>query len=190
MASLKEKFASKLDPMRNTVKTMLKEHGDTKISEVTVAQAYGGMRGVKCMVTETSALDPMEGIRFRGFNIPQLREKLPKAPGGEEPLPEGIFYLLLTGELPAEDDVKEITEEWRKRSPLPDYLINILNTIPEDTHPMTQFSLGILALQKESLFAKQYREGMSKMEYWDPMFEDTMNLLAKLPLIASYIYRR
>ena len=190
MASLKEKFASKLDPMRNKVKTLLKEHGDTKISEVTIAQAYGGMRGVKCMVTETSALDPMEGIRFRGFNIPELRQKLPKAPGGEEPLPEGIFYLLLTGELPTEDDVKEITEEWRKRSALPDYLVKVLDTIPKDTHPMTQFALGILTLQKESLFAKQYREGMSKMEYWDPMFEDSMNLLAKLPLIASYIYRR
>jgi citrate synthase len=190
MASLKEKFSSKLEPMRERVTKMLKEHGETKISEVTVAQAYGGMRGVKCMVTETSALDPMEGIRFRGFNIPELRAKLPKAPGGEEPLPEGIFYLLLTGELPSEEDVKEITEEWRKRSPLPDYLIEILKTIPKDTHPMTQFAQGILALQRESIFAQRYREGMSKMEYWDPMFEDVMNLLAKLPLIASHIYRK
>ncbi len=190
MSSLKEKFASTLEPMREKVKTMIKEHGDTKISEVTVAQAYGGMRGVKCMVTETSALDPVEGIRFRGFNIPELREKLPKAPGGEEPLPEGIFYLLLTGELPTDDDVKEITEEWRQRSHLPDYLVDILKTIPKDTHPMTQFSQGILALQKESIFAEKYREGLTKMEYWDPMYEDAMNLLAKLPLIASYIYRK
>jgi citrate synthase len=190
MSSLKEKFASTLEPMRDKVKTMLKEHGDTKISDVTVAQAYGGMRGVKCMVTETSALDPFEGIRFRGFNIPELREKLPKAPGGEEPLPEGIFYLLLTGELPTDDEVKEITEEWRKRSPLPDYLIKILEALPKDMHPMTQFSQGILALQKESFFAKRYREGMSKMEYWDPVYEDAMDLLAKLPLIASYIYRK
>ena len=190
MSSLKEKFRSKLDPMRETVKSLIKEHGDEKISEVTVAQAYGGMRGIKCMVTETSALDPYEGIRFRGFNIPELREKLPKAPGGEEPLPEGIFYLLLTGELPTEDDVKEITENWRKRSALPDYLIDILKAIPKDTHPMTQFSEGILALQKDSIFSKKYREGISKMEYWDPMFEDSMDLLAKLPLIASYIYRK
>ena len=175
MSSLKEKFASKLDPMRDKVKTMIKEHGDEKISDVTIAQAYGGMRGVKCMVTETSALDPFEGIRFRGFNIPQLREKLPKAPGGEEPLPEGIFYLLLTGELPTEDDVKEITQEWQKRSALPDYLVDILKSIPKDTHPMTQFSQGILALQRDSLFSKKYREGMNKMEYWDPMFEDAMN---------------
>ena len=190
MASLKEKFASKLDPMREKVKTMIKEHGDEKISEVTVAQAYGGMRGVKCMVTETSALDPYEGIRFRGYNIPELREKLPKAPGGEEPLPEGIFYLLLTGELPTEEDIKEITKEWQERSALPEYLIDVLKAIPKDTHPMTQFSQGILTLQRDSIFAKKYREGISKMEYWDPMFEDAMNLLAKLPAIASYIYRK
>ena len=190
MASLKEKFAEKMGPMRDRVSSVIKEYGDTKISDVTVAQAYGGMRGVKCMVTETSALDPFEGIRFRGFNIPQLRAKLPKAAGGEEPIPEGIFYLLLTGELPTEEDVRVITKEWQKRSALPGYLIDILNAIPKDTHPMTQFAQGILALQKDSIFAKKYREGMSKMEYWDPMFEDVMDLLAKLPLIASFIYRK
>lgn len=190
MASLKEKLVSKLGPMREQVSSIVKGHGDFKISDVSITQAYGGMRGVKCMVWETSALDPMEGIRFRGFTIPELQEKLPKAPGGEEPIPEGIFYLLLTGDLPTEDDVKEITAEWQKRGSLPKYLIDVLNSIPPDTHPMTQFSLGILTLQKDSLFAQKYREGMSKMEYWDPMYEDVMNLLAKLPALAAYIYRR
>ncbi len=190
MASLKEKLASKLGPMREKVSSIVKGHGDFKISDVSISQAYGGMRGVKCMVWETSALDPMEGIRFRGFTIPELQQKLPKAPGGEEPIPEGIFYLLLTGDLPTDDDVKQITAEWQKRGALPKYLIDTLKAIPKDTHPMTQFSLGILALQKDSLFAQKYREGMSKMEYWDPMYEDVMNLLAKLPALASYIYRR
>jgi len=190
MATLKEKFAQKIGPMRERVQKILKDHGDFKISEVTVAQAYGGMRGVKCMVWETSELDPYEGIRFRGFTIPELREKLPKAPGGEEPLPEGIFYLLLTGELPTDEDVKLVSEEWRKRSSLPDYFYDIMKAIPKDTHPMTQFSLAILSLQRESIFAQRYRAGMHKLEYWDPMFEDVMNLLAKLPLMAAYIYRR
>ena len=190
MATLKETLAAKIEPMRKEVQAVLKNHGDNVVSEVTVTQAYGGMRGVKCMVTETSALDPMEGIRFRGYNIPQLREKLPKAPGGEEPLPEGIFYLLLTGDLPTEKNVKEVTEEWKKRSTLPDHLVKTMDAVPKDTHPMTQFSLGILALQRDSVFVQKYREGMSKLEYWDPTYEDVMNLLAKLPGIASYIYRR
>jgi len=176
--------------MQERVKKLIKEHGDKKISDVTIQQAYGGMRGVKCIVTETSALDPFEGIRFRGFNIPELRKKLPKAPGGEEPLPEGIFYLLLTGDIPTEEDVKKLTEEWKKRGELPDYLIKIMDSIPTDTHPMTQFAQAILALQKDSVFAQKYREGINKLEYWDPMYEDVMNLLAKLPKIAAYIYRR
>jgi len=190
MASLKEKFAAKMIPTREKVQGILKTYGEMKISDVSIAQAYGGMRSVKCMVWETSALDPIEGIRFRGFTIPELREKLPKAPGGEEPLPEGIFYLLMTGELPTNDDVMDITKEWQKRSELPKYLLDVLKTLPKDTHPMTQFALGILTLQKDSIFAEKYRKGMSKLEYWDPMYEDVMNLLAKLPLIAGYIYRR
>ncbi|MCG2816143.1 MAG: citrate (Si)-synthase, eukaryotic, partial [Candidatus Aminicenantes bacterium] len=171
-------------------KTLVKDHGDKKISEVTISQAYGGARGVKCIVTETSALDPMEGIRFRGFNIPDLQKKLPKAPGGEEPIPEGLFYLLLTGDLPTEDNALEVQEEWKKRGTLPGYLIDVLKAIPKGTHPMTQFGMAILALQKDSIFAASYRDGMSKMDYWDPMYEDTMNLLAKLPKIAAYIYRK
>ena len=190
MANLKEKFASKMVPMRERIQKVLKEHGDMKISDVTIAQAYGGARSVKCMTWETSALDPMEGIRFRGFTIPELQQKLPKAPGGEEPIPEGIFHLLLTGDMPTYQDTVEITEEWRKRSALPKYLIDVLKAIPADTHPMTQFSLAILQLQKDSIFAERYRTGINKMDYWDPMYEDVMNILAKLPGIAAYIYRK
>ena len=190
MPSLKDKFAAKMVPMREKVQGILKQSGEMKISDVSIAQAYGGMRSVKCMVWETSALDPIEGIRFRGFTIPELREKLPKAPGGEEPLPEGIFFLLLTGELPTAADVAEITKEWQKRSALPAYLLDTLKSLPKDMHPMTQFSLAILALQKDSIFEQRYRKGMSKVEHWEPMYEDVMNLLAKLPAIAAFIYRR
>lgn len=190
MATLKEKFVSKMMPMRERIQKILKEHGELKISDVTIAQCYGGMRSVKCMIWECSALDPNEGIRFRGYTIPEVREKLPKAPGTEEPLPEGMFYLLLTGDIPTYEDCVAITEEWRKRSALPKYLIDVLNTVPADTHPMTQFSLAILQLQKDSVFAERYRQGMHKLDYWDPMYEDVMNILAKLPGIAAYIYRR
>ncbi len=190
MATLKEKFAAKLGPMQQKVKDINKNFGELKISEVNIGQAYGGARSVKCMVWETSALDPMEGIRFRGFTIPELQQKLPKAPGGTEPIPEAIFYLLLTGEIPTYEDCVEITEEWRKRSALPDYLLKFMDTVPVDTHPMTQFSLAILQLQKDSKFAAKYRDGMAKTEYWDPMYEDVMDILAKLPSISAYIYRR
>lgn len=188
--SLKEKLTKKIPEVQNEVKSLIKEYGNKVISEATVEQAYGGMRGIKCMVWETSLLDPMEGIRFRGYSIPEVREKLPKATGGEEPLPEGIFWLLLTGELPSEKDVKEVTKEWHSRGEVPKDVWKTLDALPKNMHPMTQFSIGILSLQPTSLFAKKYDEGIPKALYWDPTYEDTMNLLAQLPAISAYIYRR
>lgn len=190
MTGLKEVFQSKLQPFRDVVQSIIKNHGELKISDVTVAQAYGGMRSVKCMVYETSALDPMEGIRFRGFSIPQLRDILPKAQGGEEPLPEGLFYLLLTGDVPTAAQAQDVSRMWREREDLPEYVKRALDALPVTTHPMTQLSIGIAAMQNASLFARKYREGLSKYELWDPMYEDTINLLAALPLLAAYIYRR
>lgn len=66
---------------------------------------YGGMRGIKGLVCETSVLDPDEGIRFRGYSIPECQKLLPKAKGGAEPLPEGLFWLLITGDIPTEAQV-------------------------------------------------------------------------------------
>jgi citrate synthase len=190
MATLKEKFAGKMVPMRERIQKILKENGEMKIADCTIAQAYGGMRSVKCMVWEVSALDPNEGIRFRGLTIPELQAKLPKLPGTEEPITEGLFYFLLTGDVPTLEDALAVGEEWKKRAKLPDYLIKVLESLPVDMHPMTQFSLAILALQKDSKFAARYRAGMPKIEYWDPMYEDVMDVIAKLPEIAARIYRR
>jgi citrate synthase len=190
MATLKEKIAAKIGPMQERVKKLNKDYGEVNVSGVNVSQIIGGARDIISMLWDCSLLDKFEGIRFRGFSIPELREKLPKAPGGTEPLPEGIFYLLLIGEIPTAEDCAALTEEWQKRSVLPQYLIDTMNSVPRDTHPMTQFSLAILQLQRESVFAQRYREKMPKTQYWDPMYEDVMNLLAKLPNIAAYIYRR
>lgn len=46
-----------------------------------------------------------QGIRFRGYSIPECQKKLPKAAGGEEPLPEGLFWLLVTGDIPTQEQV-------------------------------------------------------------------------------------
>jgi citrate synthase len=190
MTALKQKLATIIPGMRERVKSVIAEHGETKLSDVTVSQAYGGMRGVKSLVTETSAVDPQEGIRFRGRSIPQIREQLPAAPGGEQPLPEGLFYLLLTGDIPGEAEVREISAAWRGQEQLPGHVAAALDAMPVDTHPMTQFSMGILALQRESIFARRYQEGMPKTDYWDALFDDAMLLLGRLPLVAAYVYRR
>ena len=187
---LKEKFASVALPMAVQQKDFLKEHGNMVIGQYTVEQVYHGMKGMIGMVTETSKLDPEEGIRFRGYSIPELREQLPKAPGDNEPLPEGIFYLMLIGEMPSYDDVAAVGTAWARRSNVPKHVFDMLDSLPKSTHPMTQFSAAILALQTESVFAAAYRKGINKKDYWDPTYEDAMNLIARLPRVAAYIYRR
>ncbi len=190
MDTLKEKFIAKAKPMAAELKAMIKENGDVKLGEYTVAQVYQGMKGMIGLVTETSKLDPEEGIRFRGYTIPELREKLPKAPKGTEPLPEGIFYLMLVGELPNYDEVHDVSNNWARRSIVPKHVLDVLDKLPAATHPMTMFSIAIMAMQTESVFAKEYREGISKKDYWDPTYEDSMNLIARLPRVAAYIYRK
>jgi citrate synthase len=190
MAELKEQFKLNADKLNEEIKALIKEHGDKEIGKLTLAQAYQGMRGILGLITETSLLDSNEGIRFRGYSIPELVEKLPKAPGGAQPLPEGLFYLMLIGELPTADDVSYISASLARRSHVPNYVFDAIESLPKDTHPMTQFSIAIMALQNESIFAKKYNEGISKKDYWDYTFEDTMNLIARLPRIAAYIYRR
>ncbi len=189
MDPLKQKFQEKASKLKTEVKALLKEQGGTKVDEVTLRQVFGGMRGVKSMIWETSQLDAIKGISFRGHSIPQLRESLPQGLG-KEPLPEGLFWLMLVGELPTPDQVKWLTDQWTSRSIVPEHTFKALDALSVDTHPMTQFSVAITSMQTGSVFARRYNEGMNKSEYWDATYEDTMNLIARLPRVAAYIYRR
>lgn len=190
MELLKEKFKAKAEAAGLEIKEIIKTHGTKKVGEVTLAQVYQGMRGITGLVTETSLLDAQEGIRFRGYSIPELQASLPKAPGGGEPLPEGLFHLMLLGELPTQEDAENITSIWQRRSHVPNHVFATIDALPITTHPMTMFVTGVMALQTESNFAKAYATGINKKDYWSPVFEDTMDLIARLPRIAAYIYRR
>lgn len=190
MGYVKDSFKAKADEHLKEIKDILAQHGDKVLDKVTIAQAYQGMRGIPGLVSETSLLDANVGIRFRGYSIPELRELLPKAEGGIEPLPEGLFYLMLVGDIPTSNDVEHISATWARRSHVPNHVFDVIESLPIATHPMTQFSAAILALQTESKFAKAYQKGISKKDYWDYTYEDTMTLIARLPRIAAYIYRR
>lgn len=190
MGIIKDRFKAKADIVSAEIKELLKEHGTKKIGEVTLSQAYQGMRGITGLITETSLLDAQDGIRFRGYSIPELQEKLPKAPGGAEPLPEGLFYLMLVGDLPTEESVNHLTSTWQRRSHVPNHVFTTIEALPVNTHPMTQFVVAVMALQTESQFSKKYAAGMSKKDYWDAVFDDSMDLIARLPRVAAYIYRR
>lgn len=190
MGYVKDRFKEKADALGLEIKDIIAKHGNDKIGEVTVAQAYQGMRGIPGLITETSLLDSEEGIRFRGYSIPELRAQLPKAEGGTEPLPEGLFHLMLVGEMPSKEDVDHLSAVFARRSHVPNHVFATIEALPASTHPMTQFCVAVLALQTESKFAKAYAAGISKKEYWDYTYEDAMTLIARLPRVAAYIYRR
>src|ERR1035437_6706498 len=134
MGVIKDRFKKKADDTAAEIKELLKAHGNDKIGEVTLSQIYQGMRGMTGLVTETSLLDAQEGIRFRGYTIPELQEKLTKAPKGAEPLPEGLFYLMLLGELPTEDDAHYITSNWQRRSHVPNHVFDAIEALPVVSH--------------------------------------------------------
>src|SRR5215470_19259757 len=181
MGIVKGRFKAKADKVAVEIKDLLKEHGTKVIGEVQLSQICQGMRGITGLVSETSLLDAQEGIRFRGYSIPELREKLPKARGGDEPLPEGLFYLMLVGELPTEEQVSHVTDILQRRSHVPNHVFAAIDALPLNTHPMTMFVIGVMALQTESYFAKAYAEGINKKDYWIPTFDDTVLLIARLP---------
>ncbi|KAI9681743.1 MAG: citrate (Si)-synthase [Trizodia sp. TS-e1964] len=187
--SLKETFAEKLPAEIEKVKKLRKDYGSKVVGEVTIDQVYGGARGIKSLVWEGSVLDSEEGIRFRGKTIPECQKLLPKAPGGKEPLPEGLFWLLLTGEVPSEQQVRDLSAEWAARSDIPKFVEELIDRCPSDLHPMAQFSIAVTALEHESAFSKAYAKGVNKKDFWGYTFEDSMDLIAKLPNIAAKIYR-
>ncbi len=187
--SLKDKLGEKIDAWRPRTTKLLKEHGDVKISDVTIAQAIGGARGVRCLVTDISYLDPNEGIRFRGMTIPETLEALPKVPGSEMPYVEGHIWLLLTGDVPTEKEVKELAKDLQKRAKVPSYVWDVLRAMEEDSHPMAMFSTAIVAMERESVYRQAYDKGLGKMDHWQPTLEDALNLWARLPHVGAFIYR-
>ncbi|RKY83709.1 citrate (Si)-synthase [candidate division KSB1 bacterium] len=179
MAKLKDKLAEQIPNLREEIRSIIKEHGDKVISEVTVKQAYGGMRGVKAMICDTSLVEPNKGLIIRGIPISELTDRLP----------EEIFYLLLTGELPDKEGLEDLQKQLSEHSKVPEYVWNVLRAMDPESHPMAMLSTGVLSMEKESIFRKRYNEGMKKEEYWEPALEDSIRLLAKLTGVAAGVYR-
>lgn len=186
---LKGVLAGKIIEHQKRVKEFRTAYGNKVIGEITLDQVYGGMRSMKALVTETSYLDPENGISFRGYSIPDIRQALPRAPGGEEPLPEGLYWLLLTGDVPSKAQVDALSRQFAAHADLPSHVVTMLNNFPANMHPMSQFSAAVTACNTESQFAKAYEQGVHKSKYWELVYEDAIRLIAKLPTMAAIIYR-
>lgn len=163
------------------------KYGQKKIAEITVEQVLGGMRGMPGIFYETSKLNAQKGILYRSHNLFDLCEEL-KYKNSQEPLPEALIWYLFTGEVPNEAQIESVIQEVNKRSHLPKETEELIKNLPKNMHPMTQLSMGVLSMQKDSLFAKAYRDGLGKGKYWEPYFEDSLDLISKLPRLASLIY--
>ncbi len=179
MASLKELLAKQVPVNQAEIKSLVKEHGDKVVSQVTIKQVYGGMRGVKGLVCDTSMVDPIDGLIIRGIPLADIAHRYA----------EEIFYCLLTGELPEGDEVEELRADFASRAALPDFVIDVLKAMPKSAHPMSMLITGITALEDISYFRKRYDEGMTRDEMWEAALEDSLTLLAKLPALASAVYR-
>lgn len=141
------------------------------------------------MIWEGSVLDANEGIRFHGKTIKDCQKELPKGTSGTEMLPEAMFWLLLTGEVPTTKQVREFSRELAEKATIPKFVEQMLDNFPKDLHPMTQFACAVSALNYESVFAKKYEQGLNKADYWGPTYDDSISLLAKLPTVAAKIYQ-
>ena len=179
MNLLKNILKDRIPLLKKEIKDLIDEKGHQKIGDVTISQAYSGMRGVKAFVCDTSSVSADEGLIIRGIPLMEITHILP----------EEVFFLLLTGKLPDENELADLKEEFSLHLAVPDYVWDILKNMPADSHPMTMFNTGILAMQGESIFRKKYDMGMKKSDYWEATLEDGVRLLAKLPALGAGVYR-
>ena len=178
MPKLHDKMLELIPSCRQDISSLLKANGERVVSEVTISQVIGGMRGVRGMLCDTSVVEPDTGLVIRDIPIGKLAGRLP----------EEIFYLLATGELPDAAALADLQAELRARAQVPDYVWAVLKALPSDSHPMTMYSAAILVMERESVFRKTY-DKMRKEEYWEAALEDSLQLIAKLPAVAAGIYR-
>ncbi len=179
MSLLKQELRKQIPRVQNEIKQLIIDKGDEKISDVTVAQAFSGLRGIKAFVCDTSSVSADKGLIIRGIPLLEITHILP----------EEVFFLLLTGRLPNKDELAGLKNDFSSHLEVPDYVWKVLSEMPDDAHPMTLFNTGILAMQNESVFRKKYDDGMPKTEFWEAILEDGIRLLAKLPTLGAGIYR-
>ncbi len=120
-------------------------------------------------------IDGDEGIlRYRGYPIDELAEKSSFLE---------VSYLLIYGELPTQAQLTEFTDSVRHHTLLHEEMRRFFEAFPRDAHPMAVLSSGVSAI---STF---YQDSLDPFDQ-DHVEMSTVRLLAKLPTIASYAYKK
>lgn len=187
---LMDKVERLVNVKREKVAELHNKYADCRLGEVTLSMLFSGLKDVPAMVTETSELDPFNGIRFRGLTVDEMLTALPgKNP--DCPYTESVLWFLLTGEVPSPVDVDDLSYELYRRSTVPEHVYKVIDGFPTDAHPMTQYITAVSALQTESVFREAYFDKTyHKDTCWKLALEDCLNLFAKNVVLVGYIYRR
>ncbi|SMN19098.1 similar to Saccharomyces cerevisiae YPR001W CIT3 Dual specificity mitochondrial citrate and methylcitrate synthase [Maudiozyma saulgeensis] len=191
-SALKDKLKEIIPLQRSKLTNLKKNYSNVKIDDITIGSIIGGMRGNQSMLWDGTTLSAIDGIKFKGLTIKQCQTFLPGKNGIF--LPESMIWLLLTGSIPTKNETQSIillfNEILQKQNNcLPEDVDLIMNKLPLTMHPMTQLSIGLECLSNNSSFAKLYRDGkINKKNYWDSTFDDSMILIANLPLLIGKIY--
>jgi citrate synthase len=179
MSILHDALNARADSLRQRKAALLAAHGETQISSVTPGAVLGGMRGIPALVCETSSVSADEGLRIRNIPILELTDITP----------EETFWLLVTGQRASAAEIAELQNVFSRYYAIPQYVVNTLRAMPADSHPMAMLSAALLTMERESEFRKAYDEGTGKGDFWKPLVNDSVRLIASMPGIAAAIYR-
>lgn len=180
MPTLRDALCRVVPRFREDRERMVRECGETVLGKVTLAAACEGMKGVPAFVCDLSEVDPGAGLSIRGRTIAGLCDRLP----------EEVFWLMCTGEFPGPEAAAGLAATFEARHEVPGYVWRTLDAMPADSHPATMLAAAVLVLSRESRLVRQYDEGMPREACWEPMLDDALDLLARLPAIAAGVYRK
>jgi len=120
-------------------------------------------------------LDGEKGIlRYRGYSIEELANKADFLE---------VAYLLIFGELPTKQQLEKLSDDIKERSIIDEDLRIILNSYPKSAHPM-----GILSSLTSGLVA--FDPSAVDIDDDEDMYDAILNLLAKIPVLVAWVYRR
>lgn len=179
MTMLQKTLSEKIPIWQDTLKNILNESGSKVISEVTVEQAVKGMRGVKSLICDTSSVSADKGLMIRNYPILDITHIIP----------EQALHLLMTGDLPNDEQLLDLQNQLKAHQNPPDYVWKVLEAMPSDSHPMTMLSVAIQSMRIDSLFVEKFNKGTVKSDYWKWILDDGIKLIGVLPSIAAGIYR-
>ena len=144
-------------------------------SDANLITLDAGFKNTGSCQSAITFLDGEKGIlRYRGYSIEELANKADFLE---------VAYLLIFGELPTKLQLEKLSEDIKERSIIDEDLRIILNSYPKSAHPM-----GILSSLTSGLVA--FDPSAVDIDDEEDMYDAILNLLAKIPVLVAWVYRR